>query len=78
MARNINTGTDTLTAEVDDHGVAVITMNRPERRNAMTDGFGLIAFASLFPILSVMAYAQLSELRAKLAMRRKEKERASA
>ena len=25
------------------------------------DGFGLIAFASLFPIMSVMAYAQISE-----------------
>ncbi len=37
MARSIDTGTDTLTAEVDDHGVAVLTMNRPERRNAMTD-----------------------------------------
>jgi hypothetical protein len=24
------------------------------------DGFGLIAFASLFPIVSVMAYAQIS------------------
>lgn len=32
-------------------------------RNPLIDGFGLIAFASLFPILSVMAYAQLSELR---------------
>lgn len=29
-------------------------------RNPMIDGFGLIAFASLFPIISVMAYAQLS------------------
>ncbi|MEH6588745.1 MAG: DUF1538 domain-containing protein [Halioglobus sp.] len=47
-------------------------------RNPLIDGFGLIAFASLFPILSVMAYAQLSELRAKLAMRRKNKERGSA
>jgi hypothetical protein len=27
----------------------------------MLDGFGLIAFASLFPIMAVMAYAQLSE-----------------
>jgi len=36
MARSIDTGTETLSAEVDDHGVAVITMNRPERRNAMT------------------------------------------
>ena len=30
-------------------------------------GFGLIAFASLFPIISVMAYAQLSAARAKMA-----------
>ena len=31
-------------------------------RNPLIDGFGLIAFASLFPIMSVMAYASLSEL----------------
>ncbi len=30
-------------------------------RNPLIDGFGLIAFASLFPIISVMAYAQVSE-----------------
>ncbi|SDT91066.1 Protein of unknown function [Pseudomonas pohangensis] len=30
-------------------------------RSTLIDGFGLIAFASLFPIMSVMAYAQLSE-----------------
>lgn len=30
-------------------------------RSTLIDGFGLIAFASLFPIISVMAYAQLSE-----------------
>jgi len=36
-------------------------------RNVLIDGFGLIAFASLFPIMSVMAYAQLSELVAKRA-----------
>jgi len=29
-------------------------------RSALIDGFGLIAFASLFPIISVMSYAQLS------------------
>jgi hypothetical protein len=29
-------------------------------RSALLDGFGLIAFASLFPIMSVMAYAQLA------------------
>ncbi len=34
-------------------------------RNPLLDGFGLIAFASLFPIMSVMAYAQLSEWRGK-------------
>jgi len=33
-------------------------------RNPLLDGFGLIAFASLFPIMSVMGYAQLSEWRA--------------
>ena len=38
MARTIETGSEHLTAEVDDSGVAVITMNRPERRNAMTGG----------------------------------------
>lgn len=37
MARTIETGSEHLSAEVDDGGVAVITMNRPERRNAMTD-----------------------------------------
>jgi hypothetical protein len=30
-------------------------------RSPLLDGFGLIAFASLFPIISVMAYAQISE-----------------
>jgi len=33
-------------------------------RSPLLDGFGLIAFASLFPILTVMAYGQLSEWRA--------------
>lgn len=30
-------------------------------RSPMLDGFGLIAFASLFPIISVLTYAQISE-----------------
>ena len=30
-------------------------------RNPMMDGFGLIAFASLFPIMAVMGYAQIGE-----------------
>ncbi len=34
-------------------------------RSPLLDGFGLIAFASLFPIMSVMAYAQISEFLAK-------------
>ena len=34
-------------------------------RDPVLDGFGLIAFASLFPMITVMAYAQLSEWRAK-------------
>jgi hypothetical protein len=38
-------------------------------RSPLLDGFGLIAFASLFPIMSVMAYAQLSELYARLGSR---------
>ncbi len=34
-------------------------------RTPLVDGFGLIAFASLFPVLSVMTYAQGSEWRAR-------------
>lgn len=34
-------------------------------RSPLLDGFGLIAFASLFPIMSVMVYAQLSEWQTK-------------
>jgi len=39
-------------------------------RNPLIDGFGLIAFASLFPIMSVMAYAQLSEAKTKFFEKR--------
>ncbi len=42
-------------------------------RNPLIDGFGLIAFASLFPIISVMAYAQLSQLRANYANKSRDK-----
>lgn len=34
-------------------------------RNPAVDGFGLIAFASVFPIISVLGYAQLAALRRK-------------
>jgi hypothetical protein len=42
-------------------------------RNPLLDGFGLIAFASLFPIMSVMAYAQLSDWQARRIMKAKSK-----
>lgn len=32
-------------------------------RSPLLDGFGLVAFASLFPIMCVLAYAQLSQMR---------------
>ncbi len=32
-------------------------------RSAMLDGFGLVAFASLFPIMAVLGYGQLAALR---------------
>jgi hypothetical protein len=36
-------------------------------RSALLDGFGLVAFASLFPIISVLAYGQLAVLRSRVA-----------
>ena len=36
-------------------------------RSALLDGFGLIAFATLFPMITVMAYAQISVWRTKRA-----------
>ncbi|SDH66014.1 Protein of unknown function [Vibrio xiamenensis] len=39
-------------------------------RSPVMDGFGLIAFASLFPIISVMAYAQLTDWLNKRASRK--------
>lgn len=43
-------------------------------RNPLIDGFGLIAFASLFPIISVMGYAQLARWRAGRDRRRRRPE----
>jgi len=40
-------------------------------RNPALDGFGLIAFASLFPMMTVMGYAQWVEWRSGRAMREK-------
>jgi len=36
-------------------------------RSPLLDGFGLVAFASLFPIISVLAYGQLAALRARVS-----------
>lgn len=43
-------------------------------RSPVLDGFGLIAFASLFPMVTVMAYAQIGQWRAGTANRRRTKE----
>ncbi len=39
-------------------------------RNPLVDGFGLIAFASLFPIIAVLGYAQLAQWLAPLPSKR--------
>jgi hypothetical protein len=39
-------------------------------RSPILDGFGLIAFASLFPMMAVMGYAQLGEWRSRRFRRR--------
>lgn len=42
-------------------------------RSAALDGFGLIALASLFPMITVMGYAQIGQWRAMRAARRRKK-----
>ena len=37
-------------------------------RSALLDGFGLVAFACLFPIISVLAYGQLAVLRERVSV----------
>ncbi|VUX54998.1 conserved membrane protein of unknown function [uncultured Woeseiaceae bacterium] len=37
-------------------------------RSALLDGFGLVAFACLFPIISVLAYGQLAVLRERISV----------
>ncbi|SMD44943.1 Protein of unknown function [Aquiflexum balticum DSM 16537] len=41
-------------------------------RNPAIDGFGLIAFASLFPIITVLGYAQITEFRNKIKKEKNE------
>ena len=43
-------------------------------RSPIIDGFGLIAFASLFPMITVMAYAQLAEWRVRRERLRRAKD----
>jgi len=42
-------------------------------RNPAIDGFGLIAFASLFPIITVLGYAQFMELKNRLLKKKTKK-----
>lgn len=51
MTRQLDTGTTDLLAHIDDH-VAVITFNRPERRNALSDAM-YAGFAAVLPKLAV-------------------------
>ncbi|MFV1997767.1 MAG: DUF1538 domain-containing protein [Acidiferrobacterales bacterium] len=44
-------------------------------RSPLLDGFGLIAFAALFPIITVMGYAQISQWRTHLSATRKQASR---
>lgn len=46
-------------------------------RSPLLDGFGLIAFASLFPIITVMGYAQLAQYRARRTKSKQQKEEES-
>jgi len=43
-------------------------------RSPLIDGFGLIAFASVFPIISVLAYAQVSEWMGRVRLKREREE----
>ena len=47
-------------------------------RYTVIDGFGLIAFGSLFPIISVLAYAQISTWRRKRSLQKEKGERDEA
>jgi len=42
-------------------------------RSPLLDGFGLVAFASLFPIISVLAYGQLAVLRERISRSNRDK-----
>jgi hypothetical protein len=46
-------------------------------RSPLLDGFGMIALASLFPMITVMGYAQIGEWKAKRSQRREARNGAS-
>ena len=43
-------------------------------RDPLLDGFGLIAFASLFPIIAVLGYAQVAEYRSRIARKNRSRD----
>jgi hypothetical protein len=47
-------------------------------RNPLLDGFGLVAITALFPIISVLTYAQLTELKEKRRKKKRHKEERAA
>jgi hypothetical protein len=47
-------------------------------RNPLLDGFGLVAITALFPIISVLTYAQLTELKEKRRKKKRYKEERAA
>lgn len=53
-------------------GLGLSTM--VEGRNPALDGFGLIAFASVFPIIAVLGYAQIIEIQKKILKSRNQHE----
>ena len=74
----LSSGRDFVPLAYDSGGVTASTVTVPlvaalglglaetvPGRSPLIDAFELIAFASLFPMISVMGYAQLSEFRAR-------------
>ncbi|MDJ0654561.1 MAG: DUF1538 domain-containing protein [Xanthomonadales bacterium] len=47
-------------------------------RNPLLEGFGLVAFASLFPIISVLGYGQLAEFKQRVQATRAKRTRSEA
>jgi hypothetical protein len=91
VAQTIYSNKDLVPLAYDSGGVTTSTVTVPlvtalglglastiPGRNTVIDGFGLIAFASLFPIISVLAYAQISTWRRQRSLQREKGERDEA